>query len=107
MKIVRLEDMTKGWFVGNFSPTLHATEAVEVAVKYYRAGDHEKRHSHRVATEITAIVSGEAVMGGRKLYAGDLMVLEPGDIADFTAVTDVATTVVKLPCVAGDKYEEE
>jgi mannose-6-phosphate isomerase-like protein (cupin superfamily) len=107
MKVARLNDMTKGWFVGNFSPTLYASEAVEVAVKYYRAGDHEGRHSHRVATEITAVVSGEVVMCGQSFLAGDIVVLEPGDSTDFTAVTDAVTTVVKLPCVAGDKYEEE
>ncbi len=107
MKIAHIDEMTKGWFVGNFFPTLYPSQEVEVAVKYYRAGDHEKKHSHRVATEITAVVSGEVLMAGYRLGPGEIIVLEPGDITDFTALTDCATTVVKLPCVAGDKYEEE
>lgn len=107
MKLARLDEMTKGWFVGNFSPTLYPSQEVEVAIKYYQAGDHEKKHSHRVATEITAVVSGEVMMAGHRMGAGEIMVLDPGDIADFTALTDCATAVVKLPCVAGDKYEEE
>lgn len=107
MKIELLTSMTKGWFVGNFSPTLYKTDEVEVAVKYYRAGDYEGRHSHRVATEITVIVAGEAEMSGQRLTSGDIVLLEPGDSSDFKALTDVTTTVVKLPCVAGDKYEEE
>lgn len=107
MKIERLEGMTKGWFVGNFMPTLYRTDEVEVAVKQYHAGDNEGRHSHRIATEITVIVSGEAEMSGQRLTAGDIVLLEPGDSSDFRALSDVITTVVKLPCVAGDKYEEE
>ena len=37
-----LNIFTKGWFVGNFSPTLIASDAVEVAVKHYKAGEAEK-----------------------------------------------------------------
>ena len=33
MKHDRLGDMTKGWFVGNFSPTVLCTSDCEVAVK--------------------------------------------------------------------------
>jgi hypothetical protein len=44
MKTARLENMVKGWFVGNFDPTLIRTNDVEVAVKEYRKGDHEDRH---------------------------------------------------------------
>ena len=37
----KLNDMVKGWFVGNFSPTIYSTNDVEVAVKSYKAGEHE------------------------------------------------------------------
>ena len=37
MKVARLEDMVKGWFVGNFEPTLHKTNDVEVA--YFQKGE--------------------------------------------------------------------
>lgn len=37
----KLDDMTRGWFVGNFEPSLYITNDVEVAVKQYKAGDFE------------------------------------------------------------------
>lgn len=43
MKHDRLEKMVKGWFVGAFSPTAHSTEACEVAVKQYCAGEKKAR----------------------------------------------------------------
>jgi quercetin dioxygenase-like cupin family protein len=104
MKVHRLDDMTRGWFVGDFAPTLYRTDAVEVAVKHYDAGDAEERHVHRVATELTAVVSGSVRMEGRDLSAGDIVVLEPGDPSDFLAVTDAVVVAVKLPAVPGDKY---
>ncbi|MCK7510366.1 MAG: hypothetical protein MZV70_44165 [Desulfobacterales bacterium] len=52
--------MTRGWFIGDFSPTALETEAVEVAVKYYNAGTCEERHFHKIATEVTWILQGES-----------------------------------------------
>ena len=47
MRTARLDDMIKGWFVGNFDPTLIKTEQVEVAVKKYSKGEYESRHYHK------------------------------------------------------------
>lgn len=102
----RLDDMTKGWFVGDFAPTVLRTQAAEVAVKTYRAGDREDRHHHRVAAELTLILSGEVRMNGTGYATGDIVRIEPGESTDFEAVTDVVTVVVKVPSVAGDKYPD-
>jgi quercetin dioxygenase-like cupin family protein len=96
--------MTKGWFVGDFAPTALRTTAAEVAVKTYRAGDREDRHHHKVATEITLILSGEVRMNGATYRTGDIVRIEPGESTDFEAVTDTTTVVVKVPSAAGDKY---
>jgi mannose-6-phosphate isomerase-like protein (cupin superfamily) len=102
----RLEKFTKGWFVGNFSPTLMPSDAAEVSIKHYRAGESESSHHHKVATELTAIVSGRVRMSGEEIGAGEIVKIYPGQSTDFTALTDVTTVVVKMPCVAGDKYPD-
>lgn len=99
-----LKDFTGGWFVGRFNPTLLDTGDVEVAVKHYRAGDHEPEHHHRVAIELTVIVTGRVRMSGQEFGAGQIVRIPPGDSTDFTALEDTITAVVKLPSVAGDKY---
>lgn len=104
MRLDRLEDMVRGWFVGNFNPTSFQTNAAEVGVKHYMAGDKEEKHHHKVATEITLILSGEVKMHGRQLIAGDIAVLRPGESSDFLAVTDVTLVVVKVPGASNDKY---
>lgn len=101
----KLGDMVGGWFVGDFSPTVLRTNVAEVSVKSYLAGESAKSHLHKVATEVTVIVSGQAIMNGQTLNGGDIVTLEPGEPADFHAVTDVLTVVVKTPSVAGDKYD--
>lgn len=104
MKSAHLSDMTKGWFVGDFSPTLFSTQAAEVAIKAYHAGETEAWHVHRVGTEITAVVSGKVRMAGQTFGAGDIIRLDPGEGTDFLAIEDSTTVVVKVPSVKGDKY---
>lgn len=107
MKTDRLERMVKGWFVGNFEPSLYKTTDCEVAVKTYKAGDHEDSHYHKIATEITVIIQGTVNMNGVTYTKGDIIVEEPGDITDFTAITDAVNIVVKLPGANDDKYVAE
>ena len=97
--------MTKGWFVGNFEPSLCKTNEVEVAVKSYKRGDKENAHYHKIATEITVVVSGKVRMFGKEWGAGDIIVVVPGDVTDFEALTDAVNTVVKIPGANNDKYE--
>lgn len=104
MKHHRLEDMVKGWFVGQFSPTVLASPACEVAIKNYLAGEREDLHHHKVATEVTAIVSGRVRMFGQEWGSGAILTVEPGEATCFEALEDSVTVVVKLPSVSGDKY---
>jgi quercetin dioxygenase-like cupin family protein len=104
MQVHKLSEMVKGWFVGDFSPTALATQAAEVALKTYRAGEHEARHHHKVATEITLIQSGRVTMNGTEYSAGDIVVIAPLESTDFTALEDTVTVVVKVPGAVNDKY---
>ncbi len=104
MKIVKLEDMVRGWFVGNFEPTLIKTNEVEVAVKKYKKGDFEQSHYHKIATEITVVVSGTVKMNGVEYTKGSIILIEPNEVTDFEALEDTVNTVVKFPGASNDKY---
>ncbi len=104
MKVEKLDNMTKGWFIGNFDPSLYKTNDVEVAVKSYKAGDHEDKHYHKIATEYTVIIDGEVEMNGVRYKKNDIIVMEPGDATDFKAITDSTNVVVKIPGANNDKY---
>lgn len=104
MKSKKLDEMVKGWFVGNFEPTVYKTDAVEVGVKLYKAGSYEAWHYHKIATEITVIVTGHVKMGGKEFHAGDIVIVDPGEVTDFEVLEDTVTTVVKLPGASNDKY---
>jgi mannose-6-phosphate isomerase-like protein (cupin superfamily) len=96
--------MKNGWFIGNFEPNAFRTGDLEAAVKTYKAGDHEEAHFHKIATEMTVVVSGEVAMNGKRYGSGKIVIMEPGDVTDFRAVTDAVLAVVKVPGVKNDKY---
>ncbi|WGG51978.1 hypothetical protein [Rugamonas sp. DEMB1] len=104
MRTYKLADMTRGWFVGDFTPTALATGAAEVGIKHYRAGDSEARHYHKIAQEITVIQSGRVRMNGVEYASGDIVVVSPLESTDFVALEDCVTLVVKVPGAVDDKY---
>ncbi len=104
MKNARLEDMKRGWFIGNFIPSLMKTNDVEVAVKKYKRGKKEATHYHKIATEYTVVVTGKVKMFGKEWNEGDIIVAEPGDATSFEALSDAINVVVKIPGANDDKY---
>lgn len=103
MQINRIEEFVKGWFVGDFSPViLHSTE-YEVAVKWFKAGETEPMHKQLIATEITVVIEGEILLGGKKFLKGDVITIPPGEFAAFESITDSALVCVKNPSLPNDK----
>ena len=57
-----------------FSPSLCKNSNCEVAVKYYKKGEYEESHYHKIATEYTVIISGRVKMNGIEYKTGDIIV---------------------------------
>jgi hypothetical protein len=105
MKKYSLLDMFRGWFIGAFSPTIIHTNEVEVGIKRYSKNNFEVSHHHKIATEITVIVSGRVEMNGVEYGPDSIIVIDPGESTDFKCLTDdVVTCVVKYPGASNDKY---
>lgn len=96
--------MTKGWFVGNFYPTIINTDAIEIGVKFYPKNCKEDKHHHKISTEITVVISGKVIINEEIFSNGDIIVIEPNESAEFSVLEDAITVVVKKPSVKNDKY---
>ena len=105
MKRAHLDDMTRGWLVGDFSPSLCRTSEGEVAVQRRQKGERDPRHYHKIATELVVVVTGRVAMNGEVFGPGEIAVAEPGEPMDLLALEDgTATVCVKVPGPRGDKY---
>jgi quercetin dioxygenase-like cupin family protein len=68
------------------------------------AGDKDAAHYHKIAREITLVVSGTVRMVDQVWEAGSIIDIEPGRVNQFEALTDATVTVVKIPSAKNDKY---
>lgn len=103
IQTAKIEDMANGWFIGDFEPSLFKTPVMEVAVKYYKAGEAIEEHYHKLATEFMVVVEGEAEVVGKRYKRGDIVIMMPGVKANFVAITDVSLTIVKVPGIKDEK----
>lgn len=105
MQISNISDFTKGWFIGNFEPTLLKTPYFEVGI-ILRAPGEETPHVHKLATEYNVLISGTMSINGIELTPGTSFIIEPFEWVKPTYHEHCTIVCVKTPSVPGDKYEE-
>ena len=96
--------MIKGWFIGEFSPHAFFSGNCEVAYKKYKKGFQDEKHYHKQAVEITLIVRGTVQLNQKTYEQGEIIVIEKGEISEFSTLSDVESVVVKIPGTVDDKY---
>lgn len=99
-----IKHFTKGWFIGDFIPSLHNTNNFEIAFKTYKAGESESAHFHKISTEYTLITSGNVTFNGVVFSKGDIVKVNPNEVVHFKSITDSETVVIKIPSAKNDKY---
>ena len=97
MKVLKISDMTRGWFVGGFEPTAWNTPDFEVGYRIHPQGNPNDDHYHPTVTEINLITSGRMKIQDRDLSAGDIFILEPWEITNPYFYEDTAIICVKVP----------
>ena len=104
MKVSKISDMTRGWFIGDFEPSVYKTTQLEVGILTHRKGEQWAAHYHKLGTEYNVLVSGSMRVCDTELTSGDIFVIAPYEIADPIFHEDCTILCVKLPGNTGDKY---
>jgi hypothetical protein len=103
MQKFKLEDMTGGWFVGDFAPAAFTTNKFEVCYKHHYKGEYWDKHYHPVATEINLLVRGRMKINNELITAGEIFVISPMEEAKPDFLEDCELVVIKTPSLKGDK----
>jgi quercetin dioxygenase-like cupin family protein len=104
MRHSRLEDYTRGWFIGDFEPALLRTKDFEVSVFVRKKGTPPDPHYHHVAEEYNVLISGRLSINGYELVSGDVFVIERDEVTSCVYHEDCTIVAVKVPSCIGDKY---
>ena len=105
MHIHKLEHMVKGWYIGDFVPSVYRTAAFEVCHKTHKKDEVWPTHYHAVATEINLLIYGKMLINDTELNAGDIFTIYPKEVVTPKFLEDCALTVIKIPSLIGDKFE--
>lgn len=106
MKKYHLNDFKKGWFVGNFEPSLLKAN-FEVGYHQHTAGEFHQDHFHKLSTEINVIIEGQIKINDQVFGPGDIFVLAPYEVSQAEFLTDVKLIVVRDISDPTDKYNIE
>lgn len=105
MNISKIDDYLRGWFIGDFSPSVLKTTEFEVGLIRHTKGEMWPAHYHKESIEYNVLVTGKMVVKGKELNSGDVFVFDKGEIADPVFLEDCTVVCVKVPSIPSDKFE--
>jgi quercetin dioxygenase-like cupin family protein len=105
MNVTKIKDYVRGWFIGNFEPSLLKTKDFEVGVLTHSKGEKWAAHYHKQSIEYNVLISGKMIVQEKELNSGDVFVFDKGEIADPIFLEDCTLVVVKVPSIPSDKFE--
>jgi hypothetical protein len=105
MIIDDIKNMFRGWFIGDFEPSILKSKDFEVAILFHPKGEKWPKHFHKEAVEINVLITGKMIINGELLLPGNIFLIEKNEIADPDFLEDCTIVCVKTPSIPGDKYE--
>lgn len=104
MKTSKLSECgARGWFIGDFAKAAFKTKDFEVTYQKNSRGQ-TASHIHKIVHEITLVISGRQICNGQIFEAGDICILEPGDISQIEYLEETEVVTIKTPSVPSDKH---
>jgi|LauGreDrversion4_2_1035121.scaffolds.fasta_scaffold617702_2 quercetin dioxygenase-like cupin family protein len=104
MIVSKINNFIRGWFIGNFEPSLFKTDNFEVGYLTHKKGEKWPKHYHKESVEINYLIKGKMLIQNKELNSGDLFMFEKGEVADPIFLQDCELIVVKVPSIPNDKY---
>lgn len=103
MRVSRIEDTEKGWFIGDFPKAAFQSKDFEVSWRIHPAGEQWELHYQEEAYEINLLISGEMILNNVHLKSGDVFILDPYEITDVQFIKECSVVCVKTPSLPNDK----
>ena len=105
MQRFKLEDFIRGWFIGDFTPSIFRTPNFEVGVLHHHKGELWPAHYQKVATEFNVLLSGSLSINNELILVGEIFIIEPLEVAVPIFHEDCKVLCIKVPSLPNDKYE--
>jgi choline kinase len=102
-KIATTENMVRGWFIGDFLPSILRTQEFEVGFGDHFVNQKWPYHIHDDMEEYNYVLEGSLQLSGIDYHTGDFFMFERGTPAIPSFATHCKIVCIKSPSVRGDK----
>jgi dTDP-glucose pyrophosphorylase len=103
IQIYKLEDMFRGWFLGNFEPSVFKHAGVEIGYLFHKKGEKWPTHYHSNIVEVNLLIEGKMIINDIEINKNQIFVIDKKVLACPIFLEDCRIICVKLPSMVGDK----
>ena len=104
MKVSRLDNYEGNWIVGNFYPTLVASDQIEISIRYMNKYSYEGFYYRERDTVNIVILDGCIRSNNHEYFSGEILTIPPGELHDLLPLQDSRVLFIKSPGGGGDKH---
>jgi NDP-sugar pyrophosphorylase family protein len=104
VKQSHLSQMTRGWLIGDFSPSIVRTKDLEVGYLRHQKGEVWPAHLHKVADEYNVLIRGKIIINNETIEQGEIFVIKKGMLTKASFLEDCEVLCIKIPSDTKDKY---
>jgi len=103
IKIYKLEDMFRGWFIGNFEPSIFKYSGVEIGYLHHKKNEKWQTHFHNNLIEVNLLVQGKMILNDIEINKNEIFVIDKKILACPIFLEDCYIMCIKIPSMVGDK----
>jgi NDP-sugar pyrophosphorylase family protein len=103
-KTYKLKNFVRGWFVGNFEPSIIKTSDYEIAIIHHKKDEQWDYHYHKLADEINILLKGSMLINNRRVNEKHLFMIPSKQLTCPIFLEDCYVLCIKVPSAPGDKY---
>jgi len=103
MEIFDIKNMFRGWFLGDFEPSVYKTKDFEVGYLSHSKGEIWPTHYHEKVLEINLLIKGRIKFGDVIIEPGHIFIFKPFEISEPEFLEDCELVCIKTPSIPNDK----
>jgi len=100
----KLENMTRGWLIGDFTPSILKTDAFEIGYLKHPKDQVWPAHVHKEANEYNILIKGKLIINNETIMQGEIFVIPKNMLTSAKFLEDCEIICIKVPSLPIDKY---
>ena len=104
IKSSHFKNMTRGWLIGDFTPSILRTKDFEIGYLHHSKGEQWPAHIHKEADEINILIRGKMIINNENFEEKDIFIIKKGMLTKAQFLENCEILCIKVPSIPTDKF---